>query len=67
DFRIPKVLGDDLHNWGEENLKGEQGLELSKQLLHVMKSEKQDGETNSDFTTRIVLDGKDVLLGRKQR
>lgn len=65
DFRIPKVLDESLRNWGEKTLKGEQGLELSLKLLHVMKSEKQDGETNRDFETRIVHDGKDVLLGRK--
>jgi hypothetical protein len=64
DFNIPKTLDRTILDWGEKNLKGEQGLQLSLQLLHAMKSEKQDGETNRDFETRITVDGKAVLPRR---
>jgi DNA repair exonuclease SbcCD nuclease subunit len=65
DFRIPKTLGEALTNWGEKQLKGKQGLELSTQLLHVMKNEKKEGETNRDYQTRIVQDGKGLLPRRE--
>jgi DNA repair exonuclease SbcCD nuclease subunit len=64
DFQIPKTLGKGLLDWGEKNLKGDQGLQLSLQLLHIIKNKKQDGETNRDFETRIVVDGKAVLPRR---
>jgi DNA repair exonuclease SbcCD nuclease subunit len=64
-FQIPKTLDENLRTWGEQSLKGDKGLELSTQLLHVMKSEKQDGEINRDFEARIVHDGKEILPRRK--
>jgi DNA repair exonuclease SbcCD nuclease subunit len=63
-FKVPPNTNTDLKNWAEENLKGESGLDLASRLLSTLKSEKQEGETNQDFNTRIVREGKGVLPWR---
>lgn len=53
DFTVPKTYPDETRRWAEAQFKGEKGLELASTLLEVLKTEKQEGETNSDFEERV--------------
>jgi DNA repair protein SbcD/Mre11 len=52
-FMLPRSYGDDTRRWVETQFKGEKGFELASKLLEVLKTEKQEGETNPDFSERV--------------
>jgi len=64
-FTLLRSYSDETRSWAEAQFKGEKGLELASKLLEVLKTEKQEGETNIDFNERVRKDVFQVLPRRK--
>jgi DNA repair exonuclease SbcCD nuclease subunit len=64
DFAIPRSYSDETRKWVENEFKGSKGLELASKLLEVLKTEKQEGETNTDFEERVSKDIYQILPRR---
>lgn len=58
-FTLPRSYSEETRRWVEAQFKGEKGLDLATKLLEVLKTEKQEGETNPDFSDRVR---KEVFL-----
>lgn len=52
-FTLPRSYSEDTRRWVETQFKGEKGFELASKLLEVLKTEKQEGEKNPDFSERV--------------
>ena len=63
-FKVPSNTSPKLRKWADNNFKGKNGLDLASRLLSALKSEKQEGETNQDFQTRIAREGKGIMPWR---
>ncbi len=67
DFTVPRSYPDETRRWVEAEFKGDKGFELASKLLEVLKTEKQEGETNADFEERVTSEVYQVLPRRSQR
>jgi exonuclease SbcD len=64
EFTIPRSYSDETRRWVEAEFKGGKGLELASKLLEVLKTEKQEGETNADFEERVSREVYQILPRR---
>ena len=64
EFTIPRSYSDETRRWVEAEFKGGKGLELASKLLEVLKTEKQEGETNADFEERVSREVYKILPRR---
>jgi hypothetical protein len=63
-FILPRSYPDETQRWVESQFKGDKGLNLASKLLEVLKTEKQEGETNIDFEERVRKEVFQVLPRR---
>jgi exonuclease SbcD len=63
-FMVRRSYPEETQRWVEAQFKGEKGLDLASKLIEVLKTEKQEGETNIDFEERVRKEVFQVLPRR---
>lgn len=64
DFKIPSSFNAEIKKWAETNYTEILGLELAKKLLEILKQEKQEGETSTNYNERLRTESF-LILPRK--